>query len=129
MSKFIALPFTKLWNLPPKPSQTQLRLLSELIRLSRDEYGIRIGPCSEVRDGCYWIDIAFFIDGFKIAVEVEGPMSSAKKQKRISYLRNHGWKIILVPVRYIDKDVTGTARRILDYIAKITEHHVSCILN
>lgn len=112
----------ELWVYPQKPSTTQKKLFCELVRLARDEYGIEEGPILELRCGIYWIDICFIINGYKLAIEVDGPIHNERKlkdDKKDSYLRSRGWKLVRVPVRFIDYNHEFVARRILDEIVKI----------
>lgn len=124
-----------LWVTPPKPSKTQMRLYEEMVRQCRNVYEIYEGPAHEYRCDyipkrdaferrSYWIDIALFLNGYKFAIEVNGPWKKKVDDKRKERLKAMGWVIIDVPVRYIDKDVKRTASYILDYITKVAHHKI-----
>jgi hypothetical protein len=119
-----------LWLYPQKPSVTQRKLFCELVRLSREEYKIEEGPILELRLGHYWIDCAWILTDyhgniFKLALEIDGPIHNTRKiqdARKDKYLQSRGWRVIRIPVSFIDNNCEHVARGILDEIVKITDH-------
>lgn len=98
----------ELWNEPPCPSETAMKVIRELHRLGREVYNIE-GPAHEFRVSRVWLDIAYLLEGLKIAYEIDGPDHYTQKQmeydkKRDAYLKSEGWIVIRISYKRIDKE-------------------------
>lgn len=111
------------WNFATKPSMRARKLIEELHRQGRDDFGI-CGPSVEFRDGFYWIDICYHIESdngslIKYAIEVDDehhddPIQQGKDKKKDRYLKSNGWMVRRIHHSEFDaKDIKELAEDIL----------------
>lgn len=108
------------WDFPKKPSWRARRLIQELNRLGREEFGID-GPAYEYRagglGGYWWIDICFFVESdtgrmIKYAIEIDEEHHDCLEQKRKDKkkdecLRSQNWIVKRIHYTEYDKKNVG----------------------
>jgi very-short-patch-repair endonuclease len=85
------------------------------------EHGIHSIPQFKVKSEKSWYKLDFGIG--RIDLEIDGPFHETevgrqRDKKRDAYLRKHGWHIIRVPYRDLQKNFEGTMKSVIKQLRK-----------
>lgn len=112
------------WNYPPRPSVRARKLIEELNRLCREEFGYD-GPAVEFRASFYFLDFCFIFPeiNLKVAVELDDPHHDKQEYKekdlrKDKYLKSNGW--IVKRINYKDFDSKPTDQLAFDLLFEIS---------
>lgn len=75
----------------------------------------------EYRFDKVWIDIFISKDGYKFAIEVNGPGKPINHKKN-KFLWINGWTVISVPSKYIDLAPALIAKKVLDKADRLIQN-------